>query len=93
MLKIRSIGQAVQKLSSGYTHRQTQRQTDRGKTFTYPHMQAVKINTGDHKHPLNPLSPMAHTYVTLEAHATALWHVIMYVTLKVHATALCHIHM
>ena len=37
MLKIRSIGQAVQKLSSGYT------QTDKGKTFTYPHTRAVKM--------------------------------------------------
>ena len=39
MLKIRSIGQAIQKLSTGYTDRQT----DKGKTFTYPHTRTVKI--------------------------------------------------
>ena len=37
MLKIRSIGQAVQKLSFRYTDGQT----DRGKIFTYPHTRAV----------------------------------------------------
>ena len=45
MLKIRSIGQAVQKLSLGYTytHIQTDRHTHTygGKTFTYQHTQAV----------------------------------------------------
>ena len=41
----RSIGQAAQKLSLGYTDRQMDRQTDRetGKTFIYPHTPAVKM--------------------------------------------------
>ena len=47
MLKIRSIGQVVQKLSLGYTNKQTDRrtnrQTDRITTFTCPHTRAVII--------------------------------------------------
>ena len=37
MLKNKSIDRAVQKLSSGYTDRHT----DKGKTFAYPHTRAV----------------------------------------------------
>ena len=42
MPKMRSIGQLVQKLSSGNSDTQTDRQTDMCKIFTYPLSRAVK---------------------------------------------------